>query len=186
MVDINYFADRMKQAKHADQPAGTPVEGASASPLVTCRGIVYPWQLDHMDHMNVQHYTAVFDQSSWVLLALLGLDAQYFRANRRGMAALEQTITYKSELQIGETFEIRSKILEVREKTMRVQHDMHKTAGGSLAASMTILGVQLDSEVRKSSPFPPDVLDRARSLIICAEREIPKRVTPCNELLLCS
>jgi acyl-CoA thioester hydrolase len=191
MVDINYFADRMKQAKDADQPAGKPVEGPSAGPLVTYRGIVYPWHVDHMDHMNVQHYTGVFDQSSWVLLAVLGLDAQYSRANRRGMATLEQTITYKSELRTGETFEIRSKILEVRERTMRtvdqvaarvlVQHDMHKTAGGELAASTTILGVHLDSEARKSSPFPPDVLERAHALIVCGEDGMPERVTPCDD-----
>ena len=55
--------------------------------LFTYRGVVYPWHLDSMDQMNVQHYTAAFDQSSWVLLATLGLDAQYFRANRRGTGA---------------------------------------------------------------------------------------------------
>jgi acyl-CoA thioester hydrolase len=184
MVDINYFTGRMKRAKNADQPARKPLE-CSASPLVTYCGMVHPWQVDHMDHMNVQHYTFVFDQSSWVLLAMLGLDAQYFRANRRGMAALEQTITYKSELRSGETFKIRSRILEVREKTMRVRHDIHKSAGGGLAASTTILGVHLDSEARKSSPFPSDVLERAYTLIVCAEVGLPERVTPCDELLFC-
>jgi len=139
-----------------------------------------------MDHMNVQHYTGVFDQSSWVLLAFLGLDTSYFRANRRGVAALEQTIAYKSELRTGEAFEIRSRILEVRVKTMRIQHDMHKMADGMLAASTTIWGVHLDSEARKSSPFPCGVLERAHALVTCTESEIRERVVPCNELMLCS
>jgi acyl-CoA thioester hydrolase len=153
MVSINYFADRIKQAKDAERTAAKAAEAPSAGALVTYRGIVYPWHLDHMDHMNVQHYTGVFDQSSWLLLAALGLDTEYFRANRRGMAALEQTITYKRELRAGDTFEIRSRILEIRPKTMRLQHDMHKTADGQLTASTTIVGVHLDSEARRSSPF---------------------------------
>ncbi len=31
--------------------------------IETYRGVVYPWQMDQMDHMNVQFYTARFDQA---------------------------------------------------------------------------------------------------------------------------
>jgi acyl-CoA thioester hydrolase len=131
---------------------------------ITFRGVVYPWQLDHMNHMNVQHYMATFDQASWVLLALLGLDSWYFQRNRRAMAALEQTIEYKSELRAGEAFEIRSTVLEVRDKTIRMRHDMHRVRTGGLAASTTILGVHIDSEARRGMPLPTDVVDRAQFL----------------------
>ena len=30
----------------------------------TFRGVVYPWHLDHMGHMNVQFYTARFDEAT--------------------------------------------------------------------------------------------------------------------------
>lgn len=40
---------------------------ASKTPRVTFRGVVYPCQLDSMDHMNIQHYAGAFDQSSWIL-----------------------------------------------------------------------------------------------------------------------
>ena len=58
--------------------------------IETYRGVVYPWQLDHMDHMNVQFYTARFDEATWHLFAALGMNTEYFKSNRRGMAALEQ------------------------------------------------------------------------------------------------
>ena len=57
--------------------------------LTTFCGIVYPWHLDHMGQMNVQHYVGMCDTASWVLLGQLGLDAAYFRENHRGMADLE-------------------------------------------------------------------------------------------------
>ncbi len=130
---------------------------------VTFRGIVYPWHLDHMDHMNVQHYVGMFDQATWILLSYLGLDSAYLSQNHRGMAALEQTISYKSELRAGEMFEIRSSVLEVRDKTIRFQHDMYKVNPYVLAASTIILGVHLDTDARKSLPLPPVVREQARA-----------------------
>jgi acyl-CoA thioester hydrolase len=55
-------------------------------------------------------------------------------------------------------------VREVREKTIRVLHNMHKVSTGVLAASTTILGVHMDVEARKSSPLPPGVRDRAEAL----------------------
>src|SRR5215469_1389399 len=106
MIDINYFSNRPKEATHNGKNASVPepVETSQNAQgcCMTVRGVVYPWHLDHMGHMDVRHYIAAFDQASWVLLALLGLDAAYFKRHRRGMAALEQSIQYKSELQAGD------------------------------------------------------------------------------------
>ena len=36
--------------------------------IETYRGVVYPWQMDHMGHMNVRFYSARFDEATWRLL----------------------------------------------------------------------------------------------------------------------
>jgi acyl-CoA thioester hydrolase len=164
MIDINHFAKRAEA--NAQQAVSVPDDSKLQ---VTFRGIVYPWHLDHKNHMNVQHYTAMFDQSSWVLLAMLGLDGQYFQKHGRGMAALEQTIHYRSELRSGDMFEIRSAIVEVRDKTIRLLHNMHKVRCGTLAASTTILGVHIDSHARKSTPLPASIRDCAESFQLSTE-----------------
>jgi acyl-CoA thioester hydrolase len=143
--------------------------------LLTYRG-VYPSHLDSMDHMNVQHYTAAFDQSSWILLARVGLDAAYFRDTSSGVAALEQTTHYKAELRAGDVFEINSSIVAVRQKTMRLRHEMYKSGTYTLAASTTIVGVHLDMTTRKGSPIPEPVRQRVLSLwpaASCLEFAIP-------------
>src|SRR4029450_10085469 len=61
---------------------------------VTYRGTVYPWQCDHMGHMNVMWYTAKFDEASWQLLAMLGLTRSRFRQDGTGMAGGEQPPEY--------------------------------------------------------------------------------------------
>ena len=41
--------------------------------IETYRGVVRPHHLDHMGHMNVQWYTAKFDEATWHFFSLLGL-----------------------------------------------------------------------------------------------------------------
>ena len=163
MIDINHFADQAAKRQSPDPAAGDGLAKDSELAL-TFRGIVYPWHLDHMRHMNVQHYAGMFDQASWILLSLVGLDARYFREHRRGMAALEQKIQYKSELLAGDMFEIRSAIVEVGEKTIRLQHQMYKVGTGALAAATSILGIQIDTDARKAAPLPPGLRARAAAL----------------------
>ena len=33
---------------------------------VTYRGVVYPWDCDHMGHMNVMRYVGKFDEATWI------------------------------------------------------------------------------------------------------------------------
>jgi acyl-CoA thioester hydrolase len=133
---------------------------------ITFRGTVYPWQLDHMDHFNVQFYVAMFDQSTWALLSLVGLTAGYFKRERRAMAAVEQRISYKRELHPGDQVENRSGILEVRDKVITFFHDMRNVETGELAARAELVTVFMDAEARKSIALPPEIRERARAMIV--------------------
>ena len=59
----------------------------AAGLLETCRGTVYPWQCDHMNHMNVMWYVGKFDEATWNLFSMLGMSAAWLREHGRGMAA---------------------------------------------------------------------------------------------------
>jgi acyl-CoA thioester hydrolase len=133
---------------------------------ITYRGTIYPWQCDHMGHMNVMWYTGKFDESSWQLLAAAGLTRARLRTEGSNCAALEQHIQYKRELYAGETITIRSAVIEVREKVMRLMHEMRHDETGEVAATAALVGVYLDATTRKARPLPPDVLERAQSMII--------------------
>src|SRR5262245_62090015 len=70
--------------------------------ILTYRGLIYPWQCDHMGHMNVMWYTGKFDEASWALLSKLGLTQARLQEMKRAMAAVQQNITYKRELYAGD------------------------------------------------------------------------------------
>ena len=133
--------------------------------IETCRGVIYPWQMDHMDHMNVQFYTARFDEATWHLFAALGMNADYFRSNRRGMAALEQRTLYKRELHAGDLIRISSELLEAKPKTIRFVHRMYNCDSAEEAATTELVGAHIDTTVRKAVPFPEDIARRQREFI---------------------
>lgn len=130
---------------------------------VTYRGAVYPWQCDHIGHMNVMWYVGKFDEATWNLFSELGLTPAYLREGRGGMAAVQQNITYKRELMPGDTVVVRTRLLEVREKVLRYVHEMSQAEGGEPVALCELTVVHMDRAAHKSSPLPPAVAERARA-----------------------
>ena len=133
--------------------------------LITYRGVVYPWHCDHMGHMNVMWYVGKFDEATWNLFAGVGITTAFLREKRRGMAAVQQNITYRRELLAGDTVAVRSAFLEVRERVAKFVHEMRNAATGEIAAICVLTGVQIDAQTRKSCPFPAELAERARGLV---------------------
>lgn len=125
--------------------------------IETYRGVVYPNQHDHMGHMNVQWYTAKFDEGTWHLFSKLGITSAYIRKNNRGMVAVEQTTKYKAEAIAGDLLVIKSKVLEVKNKTIRFFYTMYNVETGIELATSEIVGVHLDRKERKSCLFPEEI-----------------------------
>jgi acyl-CoA thioester hydrolase len=133
---------------------------------ITYRGTVYPWQCDHMGHMNVMWYVGKFDEATWHLFALVGLTPSVLREQNRGMAAVQQQIAYKRELHAGDIITVRSGVLEVREKVIRFFHEMRNEETNEVSAVTVLTGVHMDVQARKSCRFTEEALARGREMVI--------------------
>src|SRR5258706_15838612 len=131
----------------------------------TYRGTVYPWQCDHVGHMNIMWYVGKFDEANWNLFARIGLTPTYLRETGRGMAAVQQNITYKRELLAGDIVEVKSVLLEIRDRSIRFRHEMRNAETGEGAAVCEITGVHMDRHARKSTPFT-DMIRRAAAKLL--------------------
>ncbi len=134
--------------------------------IQTYRGVVYPWHCDHVGHMNVMWYVGKFDEGTWNLFAEAGITPTYMRENHRGMAGVQQNITYKRELHAGDVVAVRSGVIEFREKVLRMRHEMINLETGETAAIMDLTAVHMDTTRRRSCPFPSAILRRLRELVI--------------------
>jgi len=132
---------------------------------LTYRGAVYPWHCDHVGHMNVMYYTGKFDEATWNFFSLLGITPKYLRENGRGMAAVEQKTRYLRELHAGDVVTIRSRLLMLDGKKIRFVHEMVNGETLELVATSELFGLHLDTQIRKSCPFPDDIQAIGRKLI---------------------
>jgi acyl-CoA thioester hydrolase len=139
--------------------------------MLTYRGTVYPWHCDHMGHMNVMWYVGKFDEATWQFFHTLGLSRGWMRDAMRGMAAVDQRITYARELHAGAVVSIRTQVLEVHAKRLVFSHEMRNDETGEVAARTTLVGVHIDTVARKACPLPDPVIAAATALL--ADNEPP-------------
>ncbi|MEO0473403.1 MAG: thioesterase family protein [Bacteroidota bacterium] len=128
------------------------------------RGVVYPWECDMFEHMNVQHYVAKFDSAAWHFLASIGLSPDYFRTYQRGAFAVEQHIKYLHEMRAGSLVVIRTKLVSFTPKSIRYLHRMSNENIGKVCAEMDITAVHVDLQTRKSCAIPAEIQKRLQSL----------------------
>jgi len=131
----------------------------------TYKGVVYPWQCDHMGHMNVQYYAAKFDEATWQLFGAIYMTPEYLREANRGMVAVEQKTKFKLELLAGDIIEIKSCILEIKEKSIRFYHVMKKSNSNEIVAETELIGVHINTLERKSCKFENNIHKIAANFI---------------------
>jgi acyl-CoA thioester hydrolase len=111
-------------------------------------------------------YVGKFDEATWQMFAQMGLDRDYMRAQRCGMAAVRQEITYRRELSAGDVISIWTAVLEMRERVIRFYHEMRSDKDGGVAAATLITGVHMDTETRKACPFPEEILASGLEMVV--------------------
>lgn len=127
--------------------------------LTTYGGTCYPADCDHMGHMNVAAYVRKFDEGTWFLWDRLGFSARRMNSDNCGIAALESNVAYKREVLPGEAISVRSRVIEVGDKTAKFEHEMTVNRDGEeeLAARCTYLVCCLDTDARKGMAWPEDI-----------------------------
>ncbi len=142
------------------------MSGLSAEETPTFVGVVYPSDADHMGHVNIARYAQIFDAANWTFFARNGLSRPYFDMSGCGMAALAQETTYHKELFPGDTVVAFTELLEVREKTIRYRHQIHRSVTGELAATSELIAAHLERSQHRAVPFPAEILSALRNRVV--------------------
>ncbi|MDA8344505.1 MAG: thioesterase family protein [Thermaerobacter sp.] len=142
------------------------MSGPSTEETPTYVGVVYPADSDHMGHVNIARYAAIFDAANWTFFARHGLSRPYFEASGCGMAALAQETTYHKELFPGDTIVAFTELLEVREKTIRYRHQVRRSTTGDLVATSELIAAHLNRTQHRAVAFPAEIREALRSGIV--------------------
>lgn len=134
--------------------------------IETYRGFVYPWSIDHVGHMNVQFYTARFDEATWQFLNRLGLSPSHFKSSGHSAVAADQRTQYKREVLSGSLLHVTTELLELGRKSLRFVHRMYDSETMEEVASTELVGVYFDLTRRTSDELPEFVRENAVSLTL--------------------
>jgi len=133
--------------------------------MQTYQGTIYPWHCDHMGHMNVMHYVGKFDEATWHFFSQVGISSKKMRDENQGLVAVEQNLKYKRELLAGDIIIIRSKIIDLGDKSLTFAHEMFDAETGDLCATAQFTGLYFDKEARKALSFPEAIRQTIEGLL---------------------
>jgi acyl-CoA thioester hydrolase len=134
--------------------------------IETYRGFVYPWVIDHVGHMNVQSYTARFDEASWQFLMRLGMSPSSMRENGRSFVAMEQRTQYRREVLGGALLHIATELIKVGRSSVRFVHRMFDSETNAEVAVTELTAVYFDTARRVSAALPVSVALQAVQLLV--------------------
>ena len=121
--------------------------------------------------MNVMWYVGKFDEATWQFFNTLGLTPSYFRTAGRGMAAVDQHISYQRELHAGDVVTVKTTLLEIKERSILFAHEMGNDESMEVAARTTLKAVHLDTGLRKSCAFSEAITAKADAMLASDRRQ---------------
>ncbi len=121
--------------------------------------------LDDMGHMNVMWYTHLFSMAMGGMLQLIGLTPEHVQQRHGGSFALESHIRYLSEVRVGHSIQVHTRLLGRSAKRYHVLHAMINQEKQDLAATFEAVGAYIDMRTRRMADFPPEIAEPLDRLI---------------------
>jgi acyl-CoA thioester hydrolase len=120
--------------------------------MISCyKGTAHPWFCDVMGHMNIRHFMAMFDESSYQLLfQVFGWSGNPDNSGGQGWADVKHVIEYQAEVRAGDLLEVRACISKVGTKSIGIHYEMSNSVSKDVAATLECICVLIDLESRES------------------------------------
>jgi acyl-CoA thioester hydrolase len=131
----------------------------------TARGTVHAWQCDHMGHANLRAYGEFFEQALWHVFHRIGITPSVLRGETIRMAGVQQSINYRKELLPGDLVLVKSQLIEFRERSLKMRHEMQHVETGEVCATCELTAVCIDAKTRKPREFPPEISSKAKEIL---------------------
>jgi len=142
------------------------------SPYVSTLQKVEDQWIDYNGHFNMAYYNVLFDRGGDEAFDAVGLGPDYVKAANASFFTLEVHITYIRELHAGDEVRIETQFLDCDAKRVHYVQQMFHAAEGWLACVSENIVMHIDMNLRKSSPFPPDILAKVQEMT-AEHRKLP-------------
>ena len=149
-------------------------------PALASQVISERWE-DQNGHINVGYYMALYNESGWPMLDLIGVDEPYFTERKMGLVDLDNHIRYLRELHVGDRVTAYGRFFGQDEKRMHGMVFIVNDATNVLASTIEFLSISMDLRKRKPAAIPNDVATRLEA-IINAHQKLSWTVPTCMSI----
>jgi acyl-CoA thioester hydrolase len=135
---------------------------------ISCyKGMAQPWFCDVMGHMNIRHFMAMFDESSYQLLfEVFSWTGNPDNNGGQGWADVKHVIEYQAEVHAGDLLEVHGCITKVGNKSIGIRYEMFNSAKDELAATLDCVCVLIDLTGRNAVPLSDEQRDQAGRYLV--------------------
>ena len=115
-------------------------------------------------HLNVRNYLAIYDDAEWEVFGAMGIGAAEAEAGIGGVFALEQCLTYRREVLVGEEVSSHVRVLARSGPLLHIMGFLLNHTRGEVAGSLEALEGWVDFATRRLAPFPDRAADALDAL----------------------
>jgi acyl-CoA thioesterase FadM len=161
-------AERLRVEWTDDRAPALSTGGSAADPgfIDSSRDTVKPWEVDVHGYAAFPAYIHRFSAANGHVLGRFGVTPAYMRNERRGLSTFEFKLAFPGSLRAGDPVLVRSALVHVGNSSMRLLHRMANVETGREVALLEQAGVHLDMQARRPAPLPPELRDRAKSMLV--------------------
>lgn len=138
----------------------------ASEPLCTWSEPILEEWIDYNGHLSEAYYVLVLGHATDEVMNAVGLGPAYRASTGSSLFTVEAHVRYLDQVGLGEDLRVRSWVIGASSKLLWVWHELW--ADGTLRATEEILGVHVDTDTGRSSPFPADVAQRIGAALVPA------------------
>ena len=149
-------------------PPETPTAPAhdAAGLIDTSRGTFNQWELDASGHAHLRFRMNAYTSAMPHLMAKIGFTTEAREEKGWGFAALDYKLAHLRPIKVGEPYEMRSGLYELKDKTLRMVHHMVQSMTGEPLGSLEFVVAMFDLAARRTMPIPPEMRAKAEAMRI--------------------
>jgi acyl-CoA thioester hydrolase len=121
---------------------------------------IEPQWIDYNGHLNMAYYNVMFDRAIDEFWLRLGIGPTYMKTRHGSTFTAECHVRYLREIHLGDPVQVSILLLGVDEKRLHTFEELRHAEQGWLSATSENMTVHVDIDLRKTAPFPPDIMAR--------------------------
>lgn len=166
-LERNNFASGEVARKHRARLVGQQAADGSSDTdgrLLTIATPVQPEWIDYNDHLTESAYLKLFGDATDVVLARIGAGLDYVAAGH-SYYTVETHLKHVGQTRLGESVEVRTRVLAADAKRLHLFHDMSSVAQQATIATAEHMLIHVDTKAGASVIAPDEVLSKAQALV---------------------